>query len=169
METESNPTESAARSGTQFATTHWSTVLAAGDSASAGSSAALERLCRSYWYPLYAFVRRKGHPPEDAQDLTQAFFARFIEKRFLKGVDRERGRFRTFLLTALSHFLANEWYRVKAAKRGGGCQMISLDSSTLEDRYLAAITHAARYGFLAGRLMLECVDGERRTVLLFAR
>ena len=82
METETNPPESAARSGAQFATTHWSTVLAAGESASVESSAALERLCQTYWYPLYAFVRRKGHPPEDAQDLTQAFFERFIEKRF---------------------------------------------------------------------------------------
>ena len=137
METETNPPESAARSGAEFATTHWSTVLAAGESASVESSAALERLCQTYWYPLYAFVRRKGHPPEDAQDLTQAFFEQFIEKRFLKGVAAERGRFRTFLLTALTHFLANQWDRVKAAKRGGGFQLISLDSSILEDRYLA--------------------------------
>jgi DNA-directed RNA polymerase specialized sigma24 family protein len=112
-------------------------VLAAGDSASAESSAALERLCRAYWYPLYAFVRRKGHPAEDAKDLTQAFFEQLIEKRFLKEVAVERGRFRTFLLTALAHFLANEWDRVKAAKRGGGFQLLSLDSPTLEDRYLA--------------------------------
>jgi RNA polymerase sigma-70 factor (ECF subfamily) len=135
MECGDKASDSAARTAAQFATTHWSTVLAAGDSALAESSAALERLCRTYWYPLYAFVRRKGHPPEDAKDLTQAFFERFIEKRFLKDVVVERGRFRTFLLTALTHFLANEWDRVTAAKRGDGFQLISLDSPTLEERY----------------------------------
>jgi RNA polymerase sigma-70 factor (ECF subfamily) len=137
MATESNPPESAQRTAPQFATTHWSTVLAARASASSESSAALERLCRTYWYPLYAFVRRKGHRPEDAKDLTQAFFERFIERRFLKDVAREHGRFRSFLLTALTHFLANEWDRVKRAKRGGGCQFIPLDSPTLEERYAA--------------------------------
>jgi RNA polymerase sigma-70 factor (ECF subfamily) len=137
MSSNQSENESGPRTAAQFATTHWSTVLAAGDSASAESSAALERLCRTYWYPLYAFVRRKGHPPEDAKDLTQAFFERFIEKRFLKDVAMERGRFRTFLLTALTHFLANEWDRVKATKRGGGFELISLDSPTLEERYRA--------------------------------
>jgi len=127
----------ASRSSAQFATTHWSTVLAAGDSASPGSREALEKLCRAYWYPLYAFVRRKGEPPEDAKDLTQAFFERFIEKRFLRGVAMERGRFRTFLLTALTRFLADEWDRVKATKRGGSFEFISLDSPALEERYRA--------------------------------
>jgi DNA-directed RNA polymerase specialized sigma24 family protein len=135
MATDSNPPESATRTAAQFATTHWSAVLAAGDGDSSVSSAALERLCRTYWYPLYAFVRRKGHVPDDAQDLTQTFFERLIEKRFLKDVAPERGLFRSFLLAALTHFLANEWDRVKAAKRGGGFQLISLDSSTLEERY----------------------------------
>ena len=135
MEPSDHPAEVPPRTAGQFATTHWSTVVAARDSTSPESCAALERLCRTYWYPLYAFVRRKGHPPDDAQDLTQAFFERFIEKRFLKEVAPERGRFRSFLLAALTHFLANEWDRVKAAKRGGGFQLISLDSSTLEERY----------------------------------
>jgi DNA-directed RNA polymerase specialized sigma24 family protein len=119
----------------QFATTHWSVVLAAGDSASPESSASLDRLCRTYWYPLYAFVRRKGYDPEDAKDLTQAFFERFLEKHFLKQVAPERGRFRTFLLTAVTHFLANEWDRAKAAKRGGQFTFVPLDAATIEERY----------------------------------
>src|SRR5512138_421298 len=98
---ESSGNESAEHSAAQFATTHWSTVLAAGDSASPGSREALERLCRTYWFPLYAFVRGKGHLPEDAMDLTQAFFERFLEKHYLKDVLAEKGRFRTFLLIAL--------------------------------------------------------------------
>jgi DNA-directed RNA polymerase specialized sigma24 family protein len=127
--------KSASRSSAQFATTHWSVVLAARDSASPGSQEALERLCRTYWYPLYAFVRRKGYSPEDAKDLTQAFFERFLEKHYLREVLAEKGRFRTFLLTSLTHFLANEWDRLKAAKRGGDCQFIPLDPPTLEERY----------------------------------
>jgi RNA polymerase sigma factor (sigma-70 family) len=127
--------ETVAHSATQFATTHWSVVRAAGDSASPGSREALEQLCRTYWYPLYAFVRRKGYSSEDAKDLTQAFFERFLEKHYLRDVLAEKGRFRTFLLTSLTHFLANEWDRVKAAKRGGGCQFIPLDPPTLEERY----------------------------------
>lgn len=119
----------------QFATTHWSVVLAAGDRASPDSREALEKLCQTYWYPLYAFVRRDGHSPEDAKDLTQAFFERFLEKHFLKQVLPERGHFRTFLLTAVTHFLANEWDRVKAAKRGGKVTFIPLDSATIEERY----------------------------------
>ena len=129
--------ESGARTAAQFATTHWSTVLAAGDSASPGSQEALERLCRTYWYPLYAFVRRKGYPPEDAKDLTQAFFQRFLEKHYLKDVLAEKGRFRTFLLTSLTHFLSNEWDRTQALKRGGGLAIFTLDPAVLEKRYCA--------------------------------
>src|SRR6185295_17907583 len=92
-----------------FATTHWSVVLAARDAASPLAEAALAELCRTYWYPLYAFVRRKGHGPHDAQDLTQSFFARLLEKNYVAQADRERGRFRTYLLAALTHFLADEW------------------------------------------------------------
>ena len=91
--------EPIARTAAQFATTHWSVVLAAGDSASPGSREALEKLCQTYWYPLYAFIRRTGYPPEDAKDCTQAFFERFIEKHYLKDVVQEKGRFRSFLLT----------------------------------------------------------------------
>src|SRR5215470_16508482 len=118
-----------------FATTHWSVVVHAGDSGSPEAASALERLCRSYWYPLYVFVRRKGHSHEDASDLTQAFFAKFLEKRFLKSVDASLGKFRTFLLTAMTHFLANEWDKAQAQRRGGGCQIFSLDAVSAEERY----------------------------------
>src|SRR5215468_3995132 len=118
-----------------FATTHWSVVVHAGDSGSPEAASALERLCRTYWYPLYVFVRRKGHSHEDASDLTQAFFARFLEKRYLKSVDASLGKFRTFLLTSMTHFLANEWDKSQAQKRGGGEPVISFDDSTAEERY----------------------------------
>jgi RNA polymerase sigma-70 factor (ECF subfamily) len=95
---------------------------------------ALEQLCRAYWYPLYAHVRRAGHSPADAEDLTQAFFARLIAKDWLAVADRERGRFRSFLLGSLKHFLANEWDKARAGKRGGRVQIISLDAPTGENR-----------------------------------
>ncbi len=126
----------------QFATTHWSTVLTAGDSASPDSREALERLCRAYWFPLYAFVRRKGYPPEDAKDLTQAYFERFLDKHYLKDVLAEKGRFRTFLLTSLTHFLADEWDKVRTVKRGGQCQFLSLDLALGEERFSAALSNS---------------------------
>src|SRR6266581_5304724 len=116
-------------------TTHWSVVQAAGRNSSTSSSRALEELCRNYWYPLYAYVRRQSNSPEDAQDLTQEFFSRFLEKGSFKLADRERGRFRTFLLTSLKHFLVNEWVKKRAAKRGGGGQVFSLDEQDAETRY----------------------------------
>ncbi len=119
----------------RFVTTHWSVVLAGGDSESPRAAMALEELCQAYWYPLYAYVRRRGHSVEDAHDLTQEFFARLIEKRWLAEADSSKGRFRTFLLTALNHFLANEWRHSRAAKRGGGRVLISLDD-TAEARYV---------------------------------
>ena len=118
-----------------FATTHWSVVLAAREPGLPEAAAALEKLCRTYWYPLYAFVRRKGHSPDDAQDLTQAFFARLLEKNYVAQADRERGRFRTFLLAALSHFLADEWDKGQRLKRGGGREIISFDAVSTEERY----------------------------------
>jgi RNA polymerase sigma-70 factor (ECF subfamily) len=119
----------------QFHTTHWSVVLAAGQTKTAHSIEALAELCRTYWYPLYAFVCRKGHSPHDAQDLTQAFFARLLEKNYVAQADRERGRFRTFLLAALTHFLADEWDKAQRLKRGGGRQIISFDAVSAEERY----------------------------------
>ena len=118
-----------------FATTHWSVVLAARDMASPQADVALAELCRTYWYPLYAFVRRKGHAPHDAQDLTQAFFARLLENNYVAQADRERGRFRTFLLAALTHFLADEWDKTRRLKRGGGREVISFDAVSAEERY----------------------------------
>lgn len=113
----------------QFVTTRWSVVLAAGrDSTQAHD--ALEHLCRVYWYPLYAYVRRQGHSPEDAQDLTQSFFAKLIAKHYLGDVDRSKGKFRSFLLASLKHFLANEWDKARAQKRGGGQTVVSLDAET---------------------------------------
>jgi RNA polymerase sigma-70 factor (ECF subfamily) len=126
-----NPASGARRS---FATTRWSLVLHARED-SAGAHAALSTLCRDYWYPLYAYVRRQGSSPHDAQDLTQEFFARLIEKGWLDAVVRERGRFRSFLLAAMKHFLANERDKAQAQKRGGGVVWLSIDDATAEGRY----------------------------------
>ncbi len=118
-----------------FATTHWSVVVRAGDSRSPEAAFAMERLCQTYWYPLYVFVRRKGYGHEDASDLTQAFFARFLEKDYLRSVAARLGKFRTFLLTSMTHFLANEWDKAQAQRRGGGCRVFSLDDDTTAARY----------------------------------
>jgi len=124
----------AASSGS-FTTTHWSTVLAAGAESSTEAADALERLCRAYWYPLYAFVRRKGYGPHEAEDLTQGFFERFLEKRYLNDVSPGKGKFRTFLLCSLSHFLANEWDKTQRLKRGGDRTFLPLETTHLEERY----------------------------------
>jgi RNA polymerase sigma-70 factor (ECF subfamily) len=118
-----------------FATTHWSRVMAAQDGASPEAREALAQLCATYWYPLYAYVRRRGHGADAAHDLTQAFFTRVIEKGSLRAADQARGRFRSFLLTSLQHFLCNEHDRSRAAKRGGGRAIRSLDPRDAEDRY----------------------------------
>jgi len=118
--------------GGQFAVTHWSVVLAAGRSDSTHARSALEKLCRTYWQPIYAYVRRQGHGPHDAQDLTQEFFARLLEKNSLADVDRGKGRFRSFLLASLKHFLANEWDKAQAQKRGGGQILIPIDVQSAE-------------------------------------
>jgi DNA-directed RNA polymerase specialized sigma24 family protein len=115
-----------------FATTHWSVVLQTSDSESPQSMVALEKLCRTYWHPLFAFIRRKGHSEEDAKDLTQQFFARLLERRDFRTVDARKGKFRTFLLAALTHFLSNERDRTMAAKRGGGRTILSLDEMNVE-------------------------------------
>jgi DNA-directed RNA polymerase specialized sigma24 family protein len=119
----------------RFKTTRWTTVLSAGTRRDTSGYEALSSLCGAYWYPLYAFVRRKGHSVEDAQDLTQAFFARLLEHGTLASADREKGRFRTFLLTALDRFMKNEWEKTRALKRGGGMAPISLDAGQAEERY----------------------------------
>src|SRR4029078_12609899 len=102
---------------------------------------ALENLCRTYWYPLYAYVRRKGYPAEDAQDLTQEFFTRLLGRNYLSVADRNRGKFRSFLLGSLEHFLAREWTKARAQKRGGGQPILSLDELQAEKRYLLEPAH----------------------------
>jgi RNA polymerase sigma-70 factor (ECF subfamily) len=134
------PGSSAGREGT-FATTHWSLVAAAGRSSSPEASSALAMLCKTYWYPLYAFVRRKGADPHDAQDLTQEFFAWLLARRNLRAADRQRGKFRTFLLAALQNFLANQWRKGRAQKRGGGHSPLPLDFRSGEERYIREPVH----------------------------
>ncbi len=121
--------------GRWFTTTHWSVVLAAGESDSPRAAEALEKLCRTYWLPLYAYVRRQGHSPENAQDLIQEFFAHFLKKNSVSLADRQRGRFRTFLLTSLQNFLGHQWERARAEKRGGGRVHIPLDEMSAERLY----------------------------------
>jgi RNA polymerase sigma-70 factor (ECF subfamily) len=118
-----------------FVTTRWTVVLAAGRNDTPNARAALAELCQMYWYPLYAYVRRKGYAPHDADDLTQGFFTWLLEKDTLAAADPARGRFRSFLLTRLNHFLADEWDRLKAQKRGGGQRLIPLEGGTAETRY----------------------------------
>ncbi len=121
--------------GDCFVTTRWTMVLAAGRRSSPDSDRALAELCRNYWFPLYAYVRRRGHSREDAEDLTQAFFAGFLARNHLEGLAAERGRFRAFLLASLKHFLANEWDRSQRQKRGGGTPLLSLDWQEADARY----------------------------------
>jgi RNA polymerase sigma-70 factor (ECF subfamily) len=118
-----------------FATTQWSVVVSAGQSDCAESRRALAALCEAYWYPLYAYVRRKGHAPDDAQDLTQAFFAELLEKDRLHLADQERGKFRSFLLASLNHFAAKRWRAARALKRGGPSPRLSLDFAAAEANY----------------------------------
>ena len=118
----------------QFAATSWTLVMAARQAGSPEAGAALEKLCESYWYPLYAYVRRKGNDPDKAQDLTQEFFYRLIRENYLGAVDRRRGKFRSFLLTFLKHFLSDQRDRAKAQKRGGGRALISLEEMAAEER-----------------------------------
>src|SRR5205085_8457356 len=119
-----------------FRTTHWSVLLKAADEEESEEKRfALERLCRSYWYPLYSFVRRRGYGHHVAQDLTQGFFERFLEKNYIADVSADKGRFRTFLLSSLQHFLTNEWDRSQAQKRGGGYKLVSLDEHEADERF----------------------------------
>lgn len=122
--------------GGRFETTHWSVVVAAGrDDRDSQSRRALETLCRTYWYPLYAYVRRKGHQPGDAADLVQGFFASLLERHAIAAADPHRGRFRAFLLSSLDHFFANQWRHDHAQKRGGGTTVLSLDFEAGERRF----------------------------------
>jgi RNA polymerase sigma-70 factor (ECF subfamily) len=173
--------EPSARPGhRRFATTRWSQVMAAGQAQTTASREALASLCEAYWYPLYAYVRRWGHGPDEAQDLTQAFFARLLEKHYLREADPSRGRFRSFLLASLKHFLSNERDKASAVKRGGRATIVALEIETAEGMYQLeppdadtpekvferrwALTLLQR---TLARLRDECAAGGRREV--FAR
>jgi DNA-directed RNA polymerase specialized sigma24 family protein len=121
--------------GADFRTTHWSMVLAAGQSESPQTAAAMEELCRDYWFPLYAYARRRGQSVHDAQDLTQEFFSRLVQHNTFAHLSREKGRFRSYLLSAFQYFMSGEWDRARAQKRGGGQPVISLDAAQAETRY----------------------------------
>jgi RNA polymerase sigma factor (sigma-70 family) len=137
MTNESGKTERTSR----FNETHWTTVIAAGQDDSLAKEA-LQKLCRTYWYPLYAFVRRQGHSRYDAEDLTQEFFARLLIRGDLATVDRKKGKFRSFLLASMKHFLANEWDKARAEKRGGGKKILSINLEDSESKYAMEPTHA---------------------------
>jgi len=174
--TSEHSNESSSAPGDIFATTHWTVVLAAGKHSTPQSNGALEQLCRTYWFPLYAYVRRRGHTKEDAEDLTQAFFARFLAKNYLAGLSAERGRFRAFLLASLKHFLNNEWKKSQRLKRGGGEAPLSLDWQTADTKFQVAATAEpspdkvfdrewalALLAKVIGRLQTECeVDGKAK-------
>ena len=121
-----------------FTTTRWTLVLEAADTKSPHAREALEDLCERYWHPLYVYVRRRGYGPEEAQDLTQGFFVQLLGKKYIKAADPQRGKFRSFLLTSLKNFLANQWDRASARKRGGGRAPISLDFEQGESLYQVA-------------------------------
>ncbi|MBL7219536.1 MAG: sigma-70 family RNA polymerase sigma factor [Phycisphaerae bacterium] len=127
--------------GRPFATTHWSIVLAAGDDNQPDSKAALAELCEAYWYPLYSYVRRRGHDADEAQDMAQEFFAVLLAKEHLRAADPNRGRFRSFLLASMNNFLANQRRRQLAQKRGGGQAPLSLDFESAETRFTHEPSH----------------------------
>jgi RNA polymerase sigma-70 factor (ECF subfamily) len=166
----------------RFTVTHWSVVLAAGGADCAGARVAMARLLETYWYPLYAFVRRKGHDPEDACDLTQEFLSRLLERNLLSAADPAKGRFRTFLLAALERFLVDQWRREGRKKRGGGRVPLSLSLPEAEDRYrhepADTLTperiYARRWAITLlerafGRLERECAAAGREEIFAAAR
>jgi DNA-directed RNA polymerase specialized sigma24 family protein len=143
-----------------FATTHWSVVLTAGRNDTTRANKALSRLCQMYWYPLYVYVRRCGQAAAEAQDLTQEFFARLLENRWLDQADPQRGRFRSFLLSAMKHFLTNEWHKAHTQKRGGGLVLISLDDDSAEHRYaLEPATESTPESLYERRWALALLEG----------
>ena len=151
-----------------FVTTHWSVVLRAGRNDTTQAQAAFSHLCQIYWYPLYAYVRQRGYSPEDAQDMTQGFFAQLIERGILAHADPARGRFRSFLLASFSHFLGHEWEKARALKRGGDQKMVSLDVATAEQWYALELADQStpdkafqkRWAMALLRQVLDRLDGE---------
>jgi RNA polymerase sigma-70 factor (ECF subfamily) len=134
--------------GSRFATTQWSLVLAAAQTTCVESQAALSKLCSLYWYPLYAYSRRRGLDADRASDVTQGFFARLLENKIIKTADPRRGKFRSYLLGAFKHYLSHEWARARARKRGGGRKFVPLDPQQAEARYSLEPAH----GLTAERL-----------------
>jgi RNA polymerase sigma-70 factor (ECF subfamily) len=143
-----------------FATTHWSVVLAAGNQSSPTREQALEKLCRVYWYPVYGFVRRLGHTPPDAEDLTQGFIAYFVEKELVSKAQPEAGRFRSYLLGTLQRWLSNQRQREMAAKRGGGKRLLEWDGLSPEARYSAEPTTDETPGSRFDRTWAETLVGK---------
>ena len=141
MDVASSKPSTGSPASARFATTHWSVVVAAGRRSSPQAQQALATLCRTYWYPLYVFIRRQGFSADESQDLTQEFFARLLERHFLAQVDQEKGRFRSFLLAACKHFLSNEGDRARAKKRGRGRELISINVEDAESRYRLEPAH----------------------------
>lgn len=135
-----SPTPSSSEHSDIFVTTRWTVVLTAADHSAAEAERAMEEICQIYWFPLYAYIRRRGHSPEDAEDLTQEFFRQLLEHRWIENADREKGKLRAFLITALKRFISNEWRKACAQKRGGGQRVLSLDSSIAEGRYSSTTT-----------------------------
>ncbi len=135
----------------RFQTTRWSRILLARDRTNPQAKEALSALCETYWYPLYAYIRRKGYGAHESEDLTQGFFCRFLQKNYLKLVKREKGRFRCYLLGALSHFLANERDRAQAEKRGGGTVLLQVNFHDAEERYRLEPAHEMAAGKLFDR------------------
>jgi RNA polymerase sigma factor (sigma-70 family) len=170
MSTAQQGDEHSAKPAGLFATTHWSVVLTARDANSPPAAQALDRLCQDYWYPIYAYVRRKGRTPDEAEDLTQAFFAHLLQKDFLCNVGREKGRFRSFLLACLTHFLVDEWEKARAARRGGRCasgplataqppDCCPLDLERAEERYrLEPAANADPQSLYERRWALDLLD-----------
>jgi RNA polymerase sigma-70 factor (ECF subfamily) len=150
----------------RFVTTHWSLVLRAGQADADSVSEALKELCQTYWYPLYCFIRRQGRPPHEAEDLTQGFFARLLEKNFVAEARQERGKFRSFLLLALKRFLANEWDREHAQKRGGFQTAVEIDQAMAEARLDAELKQELAPEILFDRQwalrLLECTMTQLR-------
>jgi len=150
-----------------FGTTHWSLVQAAqlGEASDSHTRRALEELCRTYWYPLYAFVRYRGYPSDEAEDLTQGFFAHLLETGGFESATPERGRFRSYLLGAMKHFLANEWHRARTRKRGGQVQFLEWDALDPEARYAGTSTREDPPELLFDReWALETVRAALRTL-----
>ncbi len=141
VSTAATSSERASARGDIFVTTRWTVVIAAGRKTTPQAERALEELCATYWFPLYAYVRRRGYNKADAEDLTQAFFARFLEKNYLASLTAERGRFRAFLLASLKNFLVNEWDKSQRLKRGGGAAHLSLDWESADTKFQVAATN----------------------------